>query len=126
MVGSTTPDDGEVDATENADGFASCAGCGRLILADQERCTACLANATSPPATSESEGPHPGLGHPFKPTGSLVVALRMLFTALILLEGFLLGALLVLQRMTGRLIENPFAYTLTEYKNQQQLGQALS
>ncbi|MCJ7725667.1 MAG: hypothetical protein MUP76_04680, partial [Acidimicrobiia bacterium] len=87
--------------------FGSCIQCGRVITADRVRCALCTGDAPPPP---DGANPHPGLAHPYRPAGSLAVALRMMFTAWFMLASIAFGSLVVLFRMLDAVVDNPFAY----------------
>ncbi|MCB2224302.1 MAG: DUF4328 domain-containing protein [Actinobacteria bacterium] len=131
------------EARDPDDGYGACIECGRLVLAGTERCSSCTERhetgatpAAGDPAAAyharqEAMGPAgggaaAGRSHPYRPTGTLAASLRVMLTAILLADGFLLGAAVGLWRMTGRQLDNPFAYALADYRNQQQLLQTLS
>jgi len=110
--------------TDNSPGLATCAGCGGVIRGDLERCSLCTGVAPPPcddlPPLEDlpTHTPNRGLTHPYRPPGTLAIALRMMFTAWLILESFALGSLIVLYRIVDALAHNPFAYTNETFTTQ--------
>jgi len=105
--------------------FGTCVDCGGVIPADRERCSLCGEPGSAPPPPLLDADEHPGAGHPYRPIGTLAISLRMLFTAWITLEGFVLGLNFSLYLIAGRLLDNPLAVSMEDYDSRLQLAKTI-
>ncbi|MBU1225695.1 MAG: DUF4328 domain-containing protein [Actinobacteria bacterium] len=106
--------------------FGICADCGAIVPGDRQRCALCRSDPLPQPDPATGDIPHPGLRHPYRPAGTLAIALRMMFSAWLILEAFAVGSLIVLYRVVDALAANPFAYAFETFDRQLGIWDSIS